>query len=517
LIGSSSSNRATSEEAAQVSVLRRVFAIDLRSLAVWRLALALLVLLDVRLRWPVAESLYSDAGWLTRDLAGTLHRQLAGEVPAHAIWSVLWLDGSALSSRLALAVMALAAIPFLVGWKTRFCNVVLWILVASIHARNPLVTTSADMLLKLMLMWGMFLPLGRVWSVDARRRSEPADHRPVFSLASAGLILQLVQLYVFSGIAKLNGAWLDGTAMEYVLRLDIYTTAFGQRLLDFPRLVSGIAWGTLALELGVVWLVLVPWRSAWPRIVTLSLFWSFHAGIALTMQIGLFCPICMSIWLVTIPAGFWDRMNGRAKSPVPHSVSDSGMPAWASSLCVLLTVWTLCWNIGQVAGSRFPGFLRTPLALLGRILAVDQNFQMFGQLHQENSWFVFRATLADGSEADLLRGVAPPVWEKPPRVAATIPDHNWRKLLDNLTQERFAAYRQPLLESVVRDWNRRHEPERQVVAAELVKLSQPIGPGFNGIDQKSAVWATAGQAFDRPGSRFDEMLRRMKEGTGPSF
>ncbi len=516
------------------------------------MALAVLVLLDVRLRWPVAESMYSDAGWLTRELAGTLHRQLAGEVPAHAIWSVLWLDGSVTFGRLVLAGTALAAIPFLIGWKTKLFNVVLWILVASIHARNPLVTTSADMLLKLMLMWGMFLPLGRVWSVDARRRNGPSDIGPVFSPASVGLILQLVQLYLFTGIAKLNGAWLDATAMEYVLRLDLYTTVFGQRLLDFPRLLSGIAWGTLALELGAVWLVLIPWRSAWPRIVTLVLFWAFHAGIGLTMQIGLFCPICMSIWLVTIPAGFWDRLTGRrAEAPMPHSVSepvreasgsdanlrslrselgsdplpgrfsdrlsDSRMPAFVSVFCVLLIVWTLSWNIGQVAGSGFPGFLRTPIALLGRVLAVDQNFQMFGQLHQENSWFVFRATLADGSEADLLRGVAPPVWEKPPRVAATIPDHNWRKLLDNLTQERFAAYRQPLLESVVRDWNRRHEPAGQVVASELVKLSQPIGPGFNGIDQKSAVWATAGKAVDRPGSRFDEMLRRMKEGTGPSF
>lgn len=498
--------------------LRRVFSIDPRSLAIWRMALGVVVLLDVRLRWPVAGSMYSDAGWLTRDLAGTLHRLLAGEVPTRATWSVLWLDGSEMFSRAVLVAMALAAIPFLLGWRTRLFNVVLWILVASVHARNPLVTTSADMLLKLMLMWGMFLPLGRIWSIDARRARAPANVEPVFSLASAGLILQLFQLYLFTGIAKLNGPWLDGTAMEYVLRLDIYTTSFGQWLLGFPWLLRGVAWGTLALELGVVWLVLVPWRASWPKIATLLLFWGFHIGIALTMQIGLFCPICMSVWLVTIPGGFWDWLgwHGANRAGSRAGSALAGSP-WMAAVSALLILVTLLWNICQAAEARCPGFIRIPLAVAGRALATDQNFRMFGQLHRENSWFVYRAKLADGSEVDLMRDISPPVWGKPPRVATTLPDHNWRKLHDNLTQERLAAFRQPLLEYVVRDWNRRHEVGRQAVAAELVKLSQPIGPDYNGIDQKSAVWATAGGALKRPGSHFDDMLQRMKDGSGPAF
>lgn len=505
---------------------RSIFAADVRSLAALRIALAILVLLDIRLRWPVAESLYSDAGFLPRSLAEEYYRLFSG-VGGRPFWSLLWLDGSVWLARALFLVEGIAAVLFLAGWQTRLANLVLWVAIVSIHVRNPLVTTSADMLLKLMLLWSLFLPLARVWSLDSRRRPAAPDPRPVVSFATAGFILQFVLMYFFTGVAKWNREWLDGTAMEYVLRLDIYTTPFGWAMLDWPLLLRLIAWGTLLIELVVIWLIFVPWRNAWWRMAVMLVFWGFHLGIALSMTIGLFPWICMAAWLILIPGAVWDRIGLRvpASGLAAHGSPAERLPCgWQAGtgvagnvFCGLLILLTVAWNIAQLDYPRYARLFPSIVGQAGRLLAIDQYFQMFGKLHRENSWWVYRARLADGREVDIFRGGRPVVWDKPPRVADTFPDHNWRKLHDNLTQSRYQPFRQPLLDAAVNSWNRTHSGDGRVVFAELHRLSCPIGPGVNTVDRRSEIWGTWGDDPSAPGSRFDDLFQRMQSGEGPAF
>jgi hypothetical protein len=64
------------------------------------------------------------------------------------------------------AIAALVAIALLVGYRTRLATVLLALL-ASLQARNPTLIQGGDNLLLLLLFWGMFLPLGARFAIDA--------------------------------------------------------------------------------------------------------------------------------------------------------------------------------------------------------------------------------------------------------------------------------------------------------------------------------------------------------------
>jgi hypothetical protein len=74
-------------------------------------------------------------------------------------------------------IAAVAALAMLVGYRTRLAVFVVWVLVLSIQVRNPFLDSSADDLLRLLLFWAMFLPLGAYWSVDCLRGGSRSHHQ----------------------------------------------------------------------------------------------------------------------------------------------------------------------------------------------------------------------------------------------------------------------------------------------------------------------------------------------------
>ncbi|MFO0265010.1 MAG: HTTM domain-containing protein, partial [Planctomycetota bacterium] len=176
---------------------QRVFGMDVRSLAVFRIFLGLTVLLDVLLRFPDAEAFYSDRGVFTRETSYRFLEQFSLSGWEWCCWSWNWLSGAVWWQQLLFGLEGLGAIGLLLGWGTRLATVLVWLLVVSKHLRNPLVITSGDMLLKLMLFWSLFLPLDRVWSWSARRRGNTPGNVETWhvSIATAGFIMQVILMY----------------------------------------------------------------------------------------------------------------------------------------------------------------------------------------------------------------------------------------------------------------------------------------------------------------------------------
>src|SRR5262245_42318967 len=123
--------------AAVRSKLAELFGLDLRSLAVFRIGLALLLLSDLVGRAADLVAHYSDDGVLPRSAIAT---------PRYV--SLHLLDGSA-DFQAALFVLAgLFAAALLVGWWTRLATAGSWFLLMSLHARNPMVLQGGDTLLR---------------------------------------------------------------------------------------------------------------------------------------------------------------------------------------------------------------------------------------------------------------------------------------------------------------------------------------------------------------------------------
>src|ERR671921_1094735 len=161
-----------------------IFGADLRSLAVFRIVLALLAFADLAIRSADLYPHYTDAGIMPRTV-------LVEEISSQWAFSLHLMNGGSLFQALLFGVAALAAFGMLVGYRTRLMTFVVWALLLSIQLRNPLLNGSESPMLRTLFFWGMLLPLGAYWSVDRARSALPRPSPRFLSLATFGLFMQI--------------------------------------------------------------------------------------------------------------------------------------------------------------------------------------------------------------------------------------------------------------------------------------------------------------------------------------
>lgn len=288
-----------------------VFDADLRSLAAFRIVLATVVLIDLIGKCRNLRVFYTDDGVLSR-------RILLAELRP---WSISFnlVSGTFLVEALLFGITAIAALCLLVGYRSRLASILVWAMVLSIQWRNPFVLHAADELLRVLLFWGMFLPLGAVWSLDRARQgsSLPVSNRFV-SVGVAGLYLQIAFMYWFAVLFKTGREWrVDGTALSYALSSDHLVSPTGSLMLQFPELLKVLTFGTMAIELFAPFLLLSPFFKGPVRTLGVILVTSLHLGILVTMNIGYF-PLLSAFSVVCfLPAWFWNRSMSRVRDAIP--------------------------------------------------------------------------------------------------------------------------------------------------------------------------------------------------------
>lgn len=485
--------------------VQRVFSLDLRSLAVFRIAVGILILADLGFRWSTLTDMYTGEGFYTHALADKYYQVELGQQWPQYVWSLYWISDSVIFVQSLFAVAAVAALFLIAGKWTRIATIVSWLLLASLQFRNPLVTTSGDFLFKMLLFWSMFLPLGAKWSVDALKK--PTEHTAVCSFATIGLIFQMFAVYFFSGVAKCNEIWFSGNAMWYVLRLDIYITEFGRSMLEYPGALKLVSWLTLFAEVAWIWTLFVPWRNDVFRLSNIAIFGLFHIGIALSMAIGLFPAICVVGWLALLPHSVWLKQKSALSIRNYIQLNAISTSRLAAELfCLTVLVLVIAWNIANI-DHPLAQKLRVPiLAQLVHQTGLAQEFQMFGKPPKVNPWFVYEAQLADGSKKDIFRGEELQL-ARPARGLEKMPQFHWRKMHRNAVHSRRKVIRQPMLDYAVKRWNQTHDASQHVIRAKLIFFKEDIGPDYNALNHASAVWGNYEDESQSAGSLFDSMLK----------
>ncbi|MFT4569544.1 MAG: hypothetical protein ACI8TX_000861 [Hyphomicrobiaceae bacterium] len=377
-------------------------AIDLRSLAAVRIALASCVLADLGLRSTDLTSLYSDHGLLPRaDLL------LEWPTAFATTPSLLFAGGDFAFLLLFFTVAALASVSLLVGYRSRTCAALVWFFVTSIHLRNPQVLYGVDPLLRLVPLWLALLPCGAVWSFDSvlagsKRRSPP----PWLSVAGIGLIVQIFVVYFIAGVAKMaDASWMQGHGFGQVLDYVLLVRPAGQWLHDHVALSTAANWFVIALELVAPFTLFAPLRWWRVRVFTVVLLATMHVGIFATMTVGFFTVVPVACILVAIPGAFWDRFS-RIKAVEPSAPVRFPERSWlpTEGLAALMLVWTVVWNIGLWSDADYK--VPSPLVHVGDTLALDQKWGMFTQLGATGTFDV-PGTLDDGTTIDLLAAGGP--------------------------------------------------------------------------------------------------------------
>jgi len=312
----------------------RYFTADARFLGLFRIGFGSLMTLDCLRRFVVAREYYTNDGFLPNHFA--LFRPMGD-----GVFSLLHAFSTLAEVRVVMALMLVAFVSYTVGYRTRLCQVLAFISITSLDARNMFVENGGDVLVNLMAGLTMFLPLGRRLSVDAvlaslRARSEtsvealnerdrpPTPPNQFVSLIVLALLLQLSVIYFFNFVHKDGQGWKNGSVLHWFLHQDRIVTALGVFLREHTpfQVLRGFGYGALATEAALPVILLFPFFRSWAHRIALLLGIGLHGGIALTSRLGPFSYAMMLFFVLFLGAkdwallGRWFGREGRKRTVV---------------------------------------------------------------------------------------------------------------------------------------------------------------------------------------------------------
>jgi hypothetical protein len=281
------------------SQLQKLFSIDLRSLALLRVMLALAILLNLAILLPDAHVFLSDSGIYPR-------RSAMGSPYG---WSLYFIHGSSWFSLLLMLLNCLAALLLMVGYRTRWMTIICWVLAMSLDSRIIGLTSGADTYLRLLLFWSMFLPLGARCSVDEAMSKAAALPRLYFSWAVVAIFVQVTCLYLFSALLKTGTHWRETyDAVYFALNTPEITTPLAAYVASHVELLRSLTFYVYHLELAAVLFLFAPIFTAQARLLIITLLALMHVGFTLFLSIGFFPLVCLAGLTVFLPPLFWDRL-----------------------------------------------------------------------------------------------------------------------------------------------------------------------------------------------------------------
>ena len=253
------------------------FRIAFGALAAWN---ALTLLMNT-------ERYFSDAGAFPWDLAS-----------AQKSWGAFaWAPHDIDHAYAVLLAYVIVSLLLMLGVFSRISCAALWYLQLSVAHRNPLITSDADMVFGILLFIGMFLPLGRRWSVDAWIARRLAIQWQLPSIWSARLLqLQIAMIYGMTAWSKLHeDVWLEGRAIRGFLAMPSYAT--WPMWHDHWPFMKPLTWGTLAFECAFP--LLIWFRPLRPWLLLAGI--AFHVGIDVLMQVPLFSGTMICAYIMFVP------------------------------------------------------------------------------------------------------------------------------------------------------------------------------------------------------------------------
>ena len=476
------------------NTFQKLIAIDFRTLALFRVGLGVSILVDLCLRASDLSAHYSDSGAFPRSA-------FFNAMSSTGFLSLHFANGSVEFQTVLFALHALFAVMLLVGYRTRLATAVCWFLVASLHVRNPLLLHGGDIILRFLLLWSIFLPLGARASIDAMVRSSDEDQpQAVESTASLLILLQVVFVYIFPVYHRLEGApWItEGNAVFLTLNADILTTDFGKSLLDYPRFLTVATYATLIVEMFGALLAFCPFYTSVVRCILVLVFSLMHLGFGLCLALETFIFIPILGWLLFIPSELWDKISWRADKFFPVEQVRLFVRSWLPmrkespanlSRISNITVTTLfCLSFVALSeeaffskGEVFP----EKLSVVEEACLLRQSWEMFAPTPPVyDGWMVVPGTLENGDQVDLVNGGRQLVWSKPKSIPKRHQNirwtaYYWRLLMYHREEPLLQRFVESYARFHCRAWNENRGEHGKLQSVEIALMSEKIQPDYS--------------------------------------
>ena len=468
-------------------IVARIFevcSVDIRSLALMRIATAIALLVDLIVRLVNLKAHYTDEGIL----------------PLEALFRYAWQQyhfsfytmGHVWQWQLFLFLLNFICIIFLlIGYRTKLFTILCWLFIISIHNRNPLIHQGGDDLLRLILFWAIFLPWGYYYSVDAEiypRQNLPYKYT---SMAVLGYILQVMYVYIFSAFLKNAPEWNgEFTALYYALSFDQIVLGPGKWIYphyDFLKLMTRSVY---YIELVVPFFLLIPWFTNFFRVLFLVIMTLLHIGISISLNVGLFPLIAITSMVALIPGNYlkfinkikfnvnWKnslvvkilqlRSNG-ILYPKEHFI--------ITNICLFFIFYTFSWNIGTLG--KKPILSTGPLEWIGHFFRVDQHWGMFAPaVFKDDGWFIFEAEKVNSKKIDILNNDTLFNLQRPQEIPSLFKSDRWRKYSENFLFVVNGHYRLYFCFYILNNWNNQNPDSEKLRALKIHYVKEVSLPNY---------------------------------------
>lgn len=174
-----------------------------------------------------------------------------------------------------------------VGFWTNLSAAFAFITLVSFQDRNYGVLNSGDIVLRLFLLFLIFAPSNRFYSVDAKnalKKGNPLQQNISTYMLRFGQV-QLMFIYLIATIQKLNGdTWLNGETVYYVSRLADFERFRVPFIFENMITLKLLTWATLVIEFAggaLLWIKEL-------RYPTLLALLCLHLGLEISLNIPIF-------------------------------------------------------------------------------------------------------------------------------------------------------------------------------------------------------------------------------------
>lgn len=301
-------------------LIPRYFSMDPRSLGLFRIAYATLLLGNLWSRFQDVDIWYTNNGLFP-------NHTLLWRPPARYLFSFFFTLSSNYEARAGFAVCAVVFFVFLLGYRTKLFHALSLLCLVSVNSRISLLENGGDMVMNLLCLYTLFLPLGARFSIDsllssmrnfdektpadlANRDASSGTKVPVVHLVVFTMLLQWTLIYFFNVIHKTGQTWVTGTAVHYTLHQDRLNTAFAVWMRENVPfgVLQALTYGTIVVEVLGFLFIASPFFQRWTRLGAVLLMPSLHAGFALCLHLGPFSYGMMCFFILLIHKDHWDAL-----------------------------------------------------------------------------------------------------------------------------------------------------------------------------------------------------------------
>ncbi len=462
--------------------LKKAYTLDVRALSLMRIGIGMILLVDLIIRSLSIKAFFTDEGILPTAVLKD-HNWNPYYFSFHSM------DGSLWWQILLFAVNGLCIALLIMGYRTRLFTFICWAFLVSLQNRNPFILQGGDELLKLMLLWGIFLPWGERYSIQ--RSSLKLNH--FFSLANVGYMLLIGSVYFFSALYKTSPEWhSEGTAIYYALSLDQMRMPLGSLLYNYPSLMIGLTPIVYYIELFAPLLILLPLLFPKIRFAGIILIMLLHIGIATTLYVGLFYIIGIVSLIGVLPAFAMDWFDAKfLKRTMPSVTIDNDIESQNPSkfnfmydilfslkngLIIFIIGYCLLLNLSKL--NKFPYTLSDTIGKVGAMLRLEQSWGMFSpSVLKADGFFVYGGFTNQKKLLDVKHNKDSLSFAKPDNGVSEFESDRWRKFGENYLSNYNNYMRPYYCRYLLRKWNKEH-PDKSIIELTIFYMKELSLPNY---------------------------------------